>query len=50
VLEPDLEEIAPSIEDGDVINPHGMDPATVPQRKRLRVFALRVSFAARAPS
>ena len=29
VMEPDLEEIAPSIEDGDVINPHGMDPATV---------------------
>ena len=29
MLEPDLEEIAPSIEDGDVINPHGMDPATV---------------------
>ncbi len=29
VLEPDLEEVAPSIEDGDVINPHGMDPATV---------------------
>ena len=29
VLEPDLEEIAPSIEDGDVINPHGMDPQTV---------------------
>ena len=29
VIEPDLEEIAPSIEDGDVINPHGMDPQTV---------------------
>jgi len=29
VMEPDLEEIAPSIEDGDVINPHGMDPQTV---------------------
>ena len=29
VMEPDLEEIAPTIEDGDVINPHGMDPATV---------------------
>ena len=29
VLEPDLDEIAPSIEDGDVVNPHGMDPQTV---------------------
>jgi hydrogenase maturation protease len=28
-MEPDLDDIAPSIEDGDVINPHGMDPATV---------------------
>ena len=29
VIEPDLEEIAPTIEDGEAINPHGMDPATV---------------------
>jgi hydrogenase maturation protease len=29
VMEPDLEDVAPSIEDGDVINPHSMDPATV---------------------
>ena len=29
VIEPDLDEIAPTIEDGDVINPHGMDPQTV---------------------
>ena len=29
VLEPDLDEIAPSIEDGDVVNPGGMDPQTV---------------------
>ena len=29
VMEPDLEEIAPTIEDGEAINPHGMDPATV---------------------
>ena len=29
LIEPDLEEVAPTIEDGEVINPHGMDPATV---------------------
>jgi hydrogenase maturation protease len=29
VMEPDLDEIAPSIEDGEAINPHSMDPATV---------------------
>jgi hydrogenase maturation protease len=29
VIEPDLADFAPSIEDGDAINPHGMDPATV---------------------
>jgi hydrogenase maturation protease len=29
VLEPSMEELAPTIEDGDVINPHGMDPQTV---------------------
>ena len=29
LIEPDLEEIAPTIEDGEAINPHGMDPATV---------------------
>ena len=29
VIEPNMEEIAGSIEDGDVINPHGMDPQTV---------------------
>ena len=29
VMEPDLDEIAPAIEDGEAINPHGMDPATV---------------------
>jgi hydrogenase maturation protease len=29
VMEPDPDEIAASIEDGDVINPHGMDPQTV---------------------
>jgi hydrogenase maturation protease len=29
VLEPSMEDLAPSIEDGDVINPHGMDPQTV---------------------
>ena len=29
VIEPDMAEYATSIEDGDVINPHGMDPATV---------------------
>ncbi|MDX6685816.1 MAG: hydrogenase maturation protease [Baekduia sp.] len=29
VLEPSIEDMAGSIEDGDVINPHGMDPQTV---------------------
>jgi hydrogenase maturation protease len=29
VLEPDPDEIEGGIEDGEVINPHGMDPATV---------------------
>jgi hydrogenase maturation protease len=29
VLEPSMEDLAGSIEDGDVINPHGMDPQTV---------------------
>jgi hydrogenase maturation protease len=29
VLEPLMEDMAGSIEDGDVINPHGMDPQTV---------------------
>ncbi|MCW2982459.1 MAG: hydrogenase maturation protease [Conexibacter sp.] len=29
VLEPAMEELAGPIEDGDVINPHGMDPQTV---------------------
>jgi len=29
VLEPDMEALARPIEDGDVINPHGMDPQTV---------------------
>jgi hydrogenase maturation protease len=29
VLEPDMEELAQPIEDGDVINPHGMDPQTM---------------------
>jgi hydrogenase maturation protease len=29
VMEPDPDELAASIEDGDVINPHGMDPQTV---------------------
>ena len=29
VMEPDLDEIAPQIEDGEAINPHGMDPKTV---------------------
>ena len=29
VIEPSMEEIASSIEDGEAINPHGMDPATV---------------------
>ncbi|MDX6701566.1 MAG: hydrogenase maturation protease [Baekduia sp.] len=29
VLEPSMEDMAGSIEDGDVINPHGMDPQTV---------------------
>jgi hydrogenase maturation protease len=29
VIEPDMEEIASSIEDGEAINPHGMDPHTV---------------------
>lgn len=29
VIEPNMEDIAGSIEDGDVINPHGMDPQTV---------------------
>ena len=29
VMEPDLDEIAPTIEDGEAINPHSMDPATV---------------------
>ena len=29
VMEPDLDEIAPTIEDGEAINPHGMDPKTV---------------------
>jgi hydrogenase maturation protease len=29
VIEPDMAEFQTSIEDGEVINPHGMDPATV---------------------
>ncbi|HET9718614.1 MAG TPA: hydrogenase maturation protease [Solirubrobacteraceae bacterium] len=29
VMEPDEESVPPSIEDGDVINPHAMDPQTV---------------------
>src|ERR1700749_2765472 len=29
VMEPDEEAVAGQIEDGDVINPHGMDPQTV---------------------
>jgi len=29
VLEPDMAEFEGAIEDGDVINPHGMDPATM---------------------
>ncbi len=29
VIEPDPDEIAGGIEDGEVLNPHGMDPATV---------------------
>ena len=29
VLEPDLSDYAPSIEDGEMISPHHMDPATV---------------------
>jgi hydrogenase maturation protease len=29
VIEPSMEEIEGQIEDGDVINPHGMDPQTV---------------------
>ncbi|WCB95118.1 Hydrogenase 2 maturation protease [Baekduia alba] len=29
VLEPDMEELGKPIEDGDVINPHGMDPQTM---------------------
>ena len=29
VIEPDLEEFAPTIEDGEAIDPHGMDPQTV---------------------
>jgi hydrogenase maturation protease len=29
VLEPSMEELTGPIEDGDVINPHGMDPQTV---------------------
>jgi hydrogenase maturation protease len=29
VLEPSMEDLAGPIEDGDVINPHGMDPQTV---------------------
>ncbi|HEX5926867.1 MAG TPA: hydrogenase maturation protease [Baekduia sp.] len=29
VLEPDMEELQRPIEDGEVINPHGMDPQTV---------------------
>ena len=29
VIEPSMEEIAGSIEDGEAINPHSMDPATV---------------------
>jgi hydrogenase maturation protease len=29
VLEPDMEALARPIEDGDTINPHGMDPQTV---------------------
>jgi hydrogenase maturation protease len=29
VMEPDPDEIAAGIEDGEVINPHGMDPQTV---------------------
>jgi hydrogenase maturation protease len=29
VLEPSMEELSGPIEDGDVINPHGMDPQTV---------------------
>jgi hydrogenase maturation protease len=29
VIEPSMEDLSGSIEDGDVINPHGMDPQTV---------------------
>jgi hydrogenase maturation protease len=29
VLEPDMEDLSRPIEDGDVINPHGMDPQTM---------------------
>ena len=29
VLEPDIDDYAPNIEDGETIDPHGMDPATV---------------------
>ncbi|HEY6758703.1 MAG TPA: hydrogenase maturation protease [Baekduia sp.] len=29
VLEPDMDELARPIEDGDAINPHGMDPRTM---------------------
>jgi hydrogenase maturation protease len=29
VLEPDMDELARPIEDGDAINPHGMDPQTM---------------------
>jgi hydrogenase maturation protease len=29
VIEPSMEDLTGSIEDGDVINPHGMDPQTV---------------------
>jgi hydrogenase maturation protease len=29
VIEPSMDDLAGSIEDGDVINPHGMDPQTV---------------------
>jgi len=29
VIEPDIDEFAPEIADGEMIDPHGMDPATV---------------------
>jgi len=29
VIEPDMDEYAPAIEDGEMIDPHGMDPATM---------------------